>query len=175
MAFRIKSENIPATLAHLEATWKRFNTEWPFEYHFLDGNFDKLYKAEEKLATLFTFFTGFAIFVACLGLFGLVVYSTSQKYKEISIRKVLGADDANLVFGLSKSYLLLIVIAFVIAIPVSYYAAEQWLQKFPYRIEITYLLFVKAALLITALSLLTVGIQSFKAARTNPVNALKEQ
>ncbi len=175
MAFRIKSEDIPATLAHLEETWKKFNTEWPFEYHFLDGNFDKLYKAEEKLATLFTFFTGFAIFVACLGLFGLVVYSTSQKYKEISIRKVLGADDANLVFGLSKSYLLLIVIAFVIAIPVSYYAAEQWLQKFPYRIEITYLLFVKAALLITALSLLTVGIQSFKAARTNPVNALKEQ
>jgi putative ABC transport system permease protein len=88
---------------------------------------------------------------------------------------VLGADDANLVFGLSKNYLLLIVIAFVIAIPLSYYTAEQWLQKFPYRIEITYLLFVKAALLITTLSLLTVGIQSFKAARSNPVNALKEQ
>ena len=175
IAFRIKSENIPGTLAHIEATWKKFNTEWPFAYHFLDGNFDKLYKAEEKLATLFTFFTGFAIFVACLGLFGLVVYSTSQRYKEISIRKVLGADDVNLVFGLSKSYLLLIVIAFVIAIPVGYYAAELWLQKFPYRIEVTYLLFVKAALLITALSLLTVGIQSFKAARTNPVNALKEQ
>lgn len=175
LTFRIKGENIPETIEHLEATWKKFNTEWPFEYRFLDDNFDKLYKSEEKLAVLFTFFTGFAILVACLGLFGLVVYSTSQKYKEISIRKVLGAEDVSLVFGLSKSYLILIVIAFVIAIPVSYYYAEQWLQKFAYHVEITPMLFVKAALLIASISLLTVGIQSFKAARANPVDALKEQ
>lgn len=175
ISFRIKAENIPETLAHLEATWKKFNSEWPFEYRFIDDNFDKLYKSEEKLAVLFTFFTGFTIFVACLGLFGLVVYSTSQKYKEISIRKVLGAADSSLVFGLSRSYLALIGIAFLIAIPLSYFAAEEWLQKFAYHIEVTPWLFVKAALLIISISLLTVGIQSFKAARTNPVNALKEQ
>ncbi|HEY0740925.1 MAG TPA: FtsX-like permease family protein, partial [Chryseosolibacter sp.] len=175
LTFRIKGENIPETIEHLEATWKKFNSEWPFEYRFLDDNFDKLYKSEEKLAVLFTFFTGFAIFVACLGLFGLVVYSTSQKYKEISIRKVLGAPETSLIFGLSKSYMILIAIAFVIAIPVSYYYADQWLQKFAYHIDVTPMLFIKAALLIASISLLTVGIQSFKAARANPVDALKEQ
>jgi putative ABC transport system permease protein len=175
LSMRIKSENLPATIAHLEATWKKFNSEWPFEYRFLDDNFDKLYKSEEKLATLFTFFTGFTVFVACLGLFGLVVYSTSQKYKEISIRKVLGADESSLVLHLGKNYVLLIIIAFTIAMPFSYYVAYQWLQKFTYRIDITALLFIKAGLIITIISLFTVGIQSFKAARTNPVNALKEQ
>ncbi len=175
ISFRIKPENIPATLAHLETVWKKYNTEWPFEYRFLDDNFDQLYKGEEKLAILFTFFTGFTIFVACLGLFGLVVYSTSQKYREISIRKVLGAGDSSLIFGLSRSYLILIAIAFVIAIPLSYYAANEWLQKFAYHIDITAFLFIKAALLIMSISLLTVGIQSFKAARANPVDALKEQ
>lgn len=175
LTLRIKSEDIPATIAHLEATWKKFNSEWPFEYKFLDENFDKLYKAEEKLATLFTFFTAFTIFVACLGLFGLVVYSTSQRYKEISIRKVLGATESILVMMLGKTYVLLILIAFIIATPFSYYAALQWLQKFAYRIDITPLLFVKAALFILVISLLTVGIQSFKAARANPVDALKEQ
>jgi putative ABC transport system permease protein len=175
ISFRIKKENIPETLQHLETTWKKFNTEWPFEYRFLDDNFDKLYKSEEKLAVLFTFFTGFTIFVACLGLFGLVVYSTSQKYKEISIRKVFGAADLSIVIGLSKTYMVLIAIAFIVAMPVSYWAAEQWLQKFAYHIDITPLLFVKAAIFISALSLLTVGIQSLKAARSNPADALKEQ
>jgi putative ABC transport system permease protein len=175
LSMKISSENIPATLAHLEKVWKTFNSEWPFEYRFLDENFDKMYKAEEKLATLFTFFTAFTIFVACLGLFGLVVYSTTQKYKEISIRKVLGAEEGSLVMHLARSYILLIGIAFVIAIPFSYFAAWEWLQKFAFRIPITPWLFIKAALFILTLSLLTVGIQSLKAARTNPVDALKEQ
>lgn len=95
---------MPAIIAHLESTWKKFNSEWPFEYKFLDENFAKLYKAEEKLATMFSFFTAFTILVACLGLFGLVVYSTSQKYKEISIRKVLGATESSLVVLLGKTY-----------------------------------------------------------------------
>jgi putative ABC transport system permease protein len=175
LTLRVKGENMPATLAHLESAWKRFNPDWPFEYRFLDDNFDKMYKTEEKLATLFTFFTGFTIFVACLGLFGLVVYSTTQRYREISIRKVLGAEEGMLVLQLAKSYVLLIGTAFIIAIPFSYYAAYQWLQKFPYRIEITPLLFFQAAFFIMIISLLTVGIQSFKAARANPVDALKEQ
>jgi putative ABC transport system permease protein len=175
LTLRVKPDNLPATIAHFESTWKKFNNDWPFEYRFLDDNFDKLYKAEEKLATLFTFFTSFTIFVACLGLFGLVVYSTTQKYKEISIRKVLGAEESSIVVHLGKDYLMLIVIAFLIAIPFSYYAASAWLQKFVYRIDITPLLFIKAGLFIVVIALLTVGIQSLKAARTNPVNALKEQ
>jgi putative ABC transport system permease protein len=173
--FRIKSDDVPATLQHLENTWKKFNTEWPFEYRFLDDNFDRFYKSEEKLAVLFSFFTGFTIFVACLGLFGLVVYNTSMKYKEISIRKVFGAGDSDLVFGLTQSYMLLIAIAFVIAIPVSNYAAHQWLQKFAYHIDVTPWLFMKAGLMIMLIAVITVGIQSLKAARSNPVDALKER
>jgi len=175
MTFRIKAQDIPATIRHLETTWKQFNTEWPFEYRFLDGNFDQLYKAEEKLAVLFGIFTGFTIFVACLGLFGLVVYNNSQKFKEISIRKVLGADEIGIVVGLIKNYLILIANSFIIAVPFSYFLSQQWLQKFAYRMEITPLLFIRAALLILVIALLTVTIQSLKAARTNPVNALKEQ
>ena len=175
LTLRIRNEDVPSTIAHLEATWKKFNSEWPFEYKFLDENFDKLYKAEEKLSTLFSYFTAFTILVACLGLFGLVVYSTSQKYKEISIRKVLGASESSLVVQLGKTYVLLIAIAFILAAPFSYYAAEAWLQKFAYHIDLTPMLFVKAALFILLISLLTVGIQAFNAARQNPVDALKEQ
>jgi len=174
LTLRIKPENIPGTLAHLEKSWKTFNSDWPFEYKFLDDNFDKMYKSEEKLATLFTFFTGFTIFVACLGLLGLVVYSTAQRYKEISIRKVLGAGEGTLVLELTKNYIFLIGIAFVIAFPLSYYAAWEWLQKFAFHIPLTAMLFLKAAILIVAITLITVGIQSVRAVRANPVNALKE-
>jgi putative ABC transport system permease protein len=175
LTLRIKGQDVPATIAHLESTWKQFNSDWPFEYKFLDDNFDKLYKSEQKLATLFSFFTGFTILVACLGLFGLVVYSTSQKYKEISIRKVLGATETSLIVKLGRAYVTLIAIAFVIAIPFSYFAAEAWLQKFAYHIDLSAGLFIKAALSILVISIVTVGIQSAKAARTNPVDALKEQ
>jgi putative ABC transport system permease protein len=174
LTLRIKNEDVSATIEHLEATWKKFNSEWPFEYKFLDENFDKLYKAEEKLAVLFSFFTGFTIFVACLGLFGLVVYSTSQKYKEISIRKVLGASESSLIVLLGRTYVGLIALAFTIAVPFSYYAATAWLEKFAYHIDITGLLFIKAGFSILVISLVTVGIQSLRAARTNPVDALKE-
>jgi putative ABC transport system permease protein len=175
LSARVKNEDLASTLVHFEAVWKKFNTDWPFEYKFLDDNFDKLYKTEEKLATLFRFFTLFTIFVACLGLFGLVVYSTTQKFKEISIRKVLGAEVASLVVQLTRSYIILIGIAFLFAIPFSYYAANQWLEGFKYRIELSLTLFVKAGLFILTIALVTVGIQSFKAARANPVDALKEQ
>jgi putative ABC transport system permease protein len=175
LSLRVKGDDMPATIAHLANTWKKLESSWPFEYKFLDSNFDKLYKSESKLATLFTFFTGFAIFVACLGLFGLVVYSTTQRFKEISIRKVLGAKESQVVVELGKTYVLLICIAFVVAIPFSYYAASQWLQTFPYRTDVTVMLFVKAAIGILAISMITIGFQSLKAARSNPVNALKEQ
>ncbi|HZY82794.1 MAG TPA: FtsX-like permease family protein [Cyclobacteriaceae bacterium] len=175
LSLRVKGEDLPATIAHLEDTWKKLESDWPFEYKFLDSNFDKLYKSETRLAKLFTFFTGFAIFVACLGLFGLVVYNTSQRFKEISIRKVFGAKESQLVVQLGKTYFFLICIAFVVAVPISYYAADTWLQTFPYRTEVTIGLFIKAAVGVLTISMITVGIQSLKAARTNPVNALKEQ
>lgn len=175
LTLRIKGDDIPATIAHFEKTWKQFESNWPFEYKFLDTNFDKLYKSETRLSKLFTFFTGFAIFVASLGLFGLVVYSTTQRFREIGIRKVFGASEPQLIVHLGKSYVLLICMAFIVAIPLSYYAAHAWLQTFAYRTDITPLLFVKAAVAIFAVSMITVGIQSLKAAAGNPVHALKEQ
>ena len=175
VTLRIKGDNIPSTIAHFEKVWKQLEPNWPFEYKFLDSNFDKLYKSEARLSKLFTFFTGFAIFVACLGLFGLVVYSTTQRFREIGIRKVFGASESQLVVHLGKTYIFLICVAFVVAVPLSYYAAYEWLQSFPYRTEITALLFVKAAVAILAVAMITVGIQSLKAARWNPVEALKEQ
>ncbi|HTF21074.1 MAG TPA: FtsX-like permease family protein [Chryseolinea sp.] len=174
MALRIKPQDLQATINHFQKSWKQFNSDWPFEYKFLDENFDKMYKSEEKLATLFGYFTGFTIVVACLGLFGLVVYSTTQRYKEISIRKVLGAGEAGLVLQLARTYLLLISLAFLVAIPISYYAAWEWLQKFAFHVPIRAMLFVKAAGLILLITLITVGIQSLHAVRANPVDALKE-
>jgi putative ABC transport system permease protein len=175
LTLRINGNNIPATISHLEDTWKKFESNWPFEYKFLDSNFDKLYKSEQRLSKLFTFFTGFAIFIACLGLFGLVAYNTAQRFREIGIRKVFGATETQLVVHLGKTYVLLICIAFVVAVPFSYFAASQWLQTFPYHAEISALLFAKAAAAILVVSMITVGIQSLKAAAGNPVNALKEQ
>lgn len=175
LTMKVKPDHVPETIAHLEKTWKKFNNEWPFEFKFLDDNFDKLYKSEEKLASLFTFFTGFTIFVACLGLFGLVVYSNSHKYKEISIRKLLGAGEASIVVQLGKQYFVLLAVAFVMAAPLSYYAATQWLSKFPFRITVSPLLFVEAGLFILLISLATVGVQSFNAARANPVDALRRE
>jgi putative ABC transport system permease protein len=175
LSLRIKSENVPETITHFEATWKKLNSEWPFEYRFLDNNFDRMYKAEDKLSSLFTFFTLFTIIVACLGLFGLVVYSTTQRFKEIAIRKVLGAETTSLVAGLSGNYFVLILTAFAIATPVSFFAAEHWLTNFAYHVDITWKLFAKAGILISLLSLLTVVAQAFKAAHGNPADALRQQ
>jgi putative ABC transport system permease protein len=175
LTLRIRPTDIPATLGFLEKTWKSFNTEWPFEYKFLDDNFDRMYKAEEKLADLFVLFTGFTILVACLGLFGLVIYSTSQRHREIGIRKVLGAGEGGLVVMLAKDYLMLIGVAFAIAIPLSYVAALRWLETFAFRIQITPVLFLQAGWLITVIALITVGIQSLNASRTNPVEVLKDR
>lgn len=175
LTLRIRGEGTPETIAHLDKTWKTFNSEWPFEYKFLDDNFDRMYKSEERLAVLFRIFTAFTVLVACLGLFGLVVYSTTQRYREISIRKVLGANETSLIVLLARTYALLIGLAFVIAAPVSYYAARKWLETFAFRIDLSPLLFLRAGLVILLIALITVGVQAFKAARTNPVDALKEQ
>ncbi|MEJ0033590.1 MAG: FtsX-like permease family protein [Bacteroidota bacterium] len=162
VTLRIKGDDIPATIAHFEKVWKKLEPNWPFEYKFLDSNFDKLYKSEARLSKLFAFFTGFAIFVACLGLFGLVVYSTTQRFREIGIRKVFGASESQLVVHLGKTYIFLICIAFVVAVLSVIMRRNEWLQSFPYRTEITLALFAKAALSILAVAMVTVGVQSLK-------------
>jgi putative ABC transport system permease protein len=173
LTLRVKPEGMQQTLAHLKSTWEKAENEWPFEYSFLDKSFDDMYKNEERLSTLLTWFTGFAIFIACLGLFGLVEYSVNQRAKEISIRKVFGAGITSLLLLLTKRYFLLVIIAFMIAIPLSYYTSKQWLQNFAYRIDISPLVFIKAAGLIVVITIVTVVFQSLKAALGNPARVLK--
>jgi putative ABC transport system permease protein len=174
IAVRVKSTDLPSTLAHLQTVWKTFEGEWPFDYRFLDSNFERMYKSEERLSVLFGYFSILAVFVACLGLFGLVTYSTSQRFKEIGIRKVLGAENKSLLFLLTKSYLALIVIAFVLASPLSYYVVNEWLSGFAYHIDVTWMLFVNAGMIVLGIALVTVIVQSLKAVTLNPVNVLKE-
>jgi putative ABC transport system permease protein len=134
-----------------------------------------MYRNEEKLSTLLSGFTGFAIFISCLGLFGLVEYSVNQRAKEISIRKIFGAGILSLLMLLTRHYFMLIVIAFIIIIPVSYYAASQWLQNFAYHVEVSPLIFVKAGALILLITIATVIVQSMKAATSNPAKVLKNE
>jgi putative ABC transport system permease protein len=175
MTLRIKPEGMQETIAHLKTTWQKTESEWPFQYSFLDKNFDDMYRNEEKLSTLLTGFTGFAIFISCLGLFGLVEYSVNQRAKEISIRKIFGAGIPSLLLLLTRHYFLLIIIAFILVIPVSYYTSSQWLQNFAYRVEITPLIFVKAGALIMLITVATVIVQSMKAATSNPAKVLKNE
>jgi len=144
-----------------------------FNYTFLDDNFGKMYESELKLSVLLNIFAGLTILVACMGLFGLVEYHVHQRAKEISIRKVFGARLDSIVFTLTRQYFVLILIAFLLASPLIWYGATQWLQNFAYHVDITPLLFIKAALVITAITFVTISFQSIKAALGNPAEVLK--
>ncbi|HTM92800.1 MAG TPA: FtsX-like permease family protein [Flavisolibacter sp.] len=169
------SGNIPAALAHLENTWKRFSPEIPFEYTFLDQRFERLYESEQRQRSIFTIFAFIAIFVACLGLFGLSAFAISQRIKEIGIRKVLGANVNSIVTLLSKDFLKLVGIAAIIAFPVAWYAMSRWLEDFAYRIQIPVWIFLVAGIIAAAVAFFTIGLQALKAATTNPVKNLRTE
>lgn len=175
LTLRIKPDQVPQTIAHLKETYERLDPAWPFTYSFVDEKFSAMYKAELKLTNLFSVFTGLAIGVACLGLFGLVEYSVNQRSKEVSIRKVFGASVGSLLLLLTRSYFGLVLIAFVVIIPLSYYAAQEWLSNFAYHITITPWMYFKACGLILAITLLTVSFQSVRAALSNPAQVLKSE
>lgn len=175
LTLKVKPDDLPNTIAHLESTWKKVDEQWPFSYSFIDENFDKMYRNEEKLSTLLTAFTSLAILIACMGLFGLVEYSVNQRSKEISIRKIFGAETPTLLFLLTKQYFLLIAIAFIAVIPLSYYTSQEWLNGFIYHIKIDPLIFVKAAGLVVTITILTVISQSMRAATSNPAKILKAE
>ncbi len=149
--------------------------ETPFEYTFLDENFGKLYKSEQRQGSLFTVFAGIAIFIACLGLLGLSAFAITQRIKEIGIRKVLGASATSIVVLLSKDFLKLILLAAVIAFIIAGFAMNSWLQDFAYRISLQWWVFLVAGILATAIALITIGLQAFRAAMANPVNNLRSE
>ena len=173
LAARIRPEDIPATLAHLQAQWEAFAPGDPFTYAFLDQDFDSLYRAEQQTGVTFSVFAMLAILVACLGLFGLAAFVAEQRTKEIGVRKVLGASVVGIVMLLSRGFLKLVGLAFVLAAPVAYLAMDRLLQGFAYRIEISWWIFLVAGLAALAITLLTVSYQAVRAALADPVKALR--
>ncbi|HKB44383.1 MAG TPA: ABC transporter permease, partial [Chitinophagaceae bacterium] len=169
ISIKIGGNNIPAALSHIENTWKKFLPETPYQYTFLDENFEKLYKAEEKQKTILTIFACIAIFIACLGLFGLSAFAITQRIKEIGIRKVLGASIGSIVQLLSKDFLILVAISAVIAFPVAWYTMNNWLQDFAYRISMPWWIFIIAGIVAAFIALVTISFQAIKAAISNPV------
>ncbi len=175
LSIKIAGNNIPASLASVEKIWKTYLPELPYQYTFLDEKFDKLYQSEQRQGTIFTVFACIAIFIACLGLFGLSAFAITQRVKEIGVRKVLGAKVGSIVALLSKDFLKLVLIAAIIAFPIAWYAMSHWLHDFAYRIHIHWWVFLLAAVLALIIALITVSFQAIKAAVANPVESLRSE
>ncbi|MEQ9286721.1 MAG: ABC transporter permease [Cyclobacteriaceae bacterium] len=175
ISVKLSGNDINSTLNFIEQTWSEFSPETPISYTFIDERFDRLYQSENQRAQLFTGFSGLAIFLACLGLFGLASFTVSQRSREISIRKVLGASIPQIVSILSKEFLILVGISILVAFPIAYKFMGDWLQNYAYRIDISTLPFILAGVLAISIAFLTISLQTFKAANCNPVDTLKEE
>ena len=162
-------------LSNAETVFKKFNPSQPFEYQFVDGEYAKKFDNEERIGQLATFFAILAIFISCLGIFGLASFIAEQRTKEIGIRKVLGASVTNLWQMLSKDFVILVLISCIIAAPIAYYFLQEWLQKYTYRTEISWWIFAVAGVGALLITLLTVSFQAIKAALMNPVKSLKTE
>lgn len=169
------SSNLPGTIAAIKQKYEAFFPDNFFDYYFLDDKFNQQYKDDQLFGKVFAIFAGFAIFIACLGLFGLSLFATLQRVKEIGVRKVLGASVSNIVMLLSKDFILLVVIANFIAIPVAWWAMNSWLKDFAYRINISWWIFGLSALLALLVAMATISFQAIKAALTNPVKSLRSE
>ncbi|MBS1487536.1 MAG: ABC transporter permease [Bacteroidetes bacterium] len=165
--------NAQTVVENATKLWKQYANSEPIEYTFLDENFDKLFRSEQRMGQIFSIFSGLAIFIACLGLFALAAFTAEQRTKEIGIRKVMGASVASLSLVLAKEFILLVIIAFIPAATLGWWVSSQWLNGFAYRTEINPVLFVVAGLVAVAIAWVTVGYQSVKAARANPVDSLR--
>jgi len=172
---RIKPGNVASTISSLEQLWKQRVTHRPFEYHFLDEDYNNLYKAEQRTSLLFSIAAGLAIVLACLGLFGLAAFNTIKRTKEIGIRKVLGANLIDIAWLLSTDFIKLVAIGIVIALPVAWYVSNRWLQDFAFRIPVHIWVFFITALGSVLIALATVSYHSIKASLMNPVNSLKTE
>ncbi len=167
--------DISPLLKSIETTWHSLNANEPFEYTFLDEDFQKNYDAENKLSAIVCYFTFVAILISCLGLFGLAAFSAEQRTKEIGVRKVLGASVSNIVALLSKDFLKLVAISICIASPIAWYAMNKWLQDFAYRTNISWTVFVITAVIALLIALITISFQAIRAAVSNPVKSLRTE
>ena len=170
---KLAPQNLGESLKHVEETWSSMITDRPFEYVFLDEHFNDLYKSDAQMSTVVSIVAGLAILIACLGLFGLSAITAEQRIKEISIRKVLGANHLNILFLFSKKFTLLLGTAFVLTSPLTYWVLNEWLQNFAYRIDVSWTAFVLAAIISLFITLLTLTYHAMKTANSNPVEALQ--
>ena len=175
VALKLKTADIKNTIAHVDNVWSKFVTGYPLDYKFMDETYGAMYKAENKLSELLWIFTVMAIIVGCMGLFGLAAFSAEQRTKELGIRKVLGANAFDIVGLLSKNFLVLVIIASLIAFPIAWWAMNNWLEDFPYRVNISWWVFGIAIIAALAIALLTVSFQAIKAALANPVKSLRTE
>lgn len=175
LSLKVNATNLPKTLSFIKATWGKFLPKLPFDYYFLDEFFARQYRAEERFGNLFLNFAALAIFISCLGLLGLAAYSTIQRRREIGIRKIIGASVPSIVNLLSKEFIILVGVAFLIASPIAWYGMHKWLQGFAYRIDIKWWVFAVAGASALGIALLTVSFQAIKAALQNPVKSLRTE
>jgi putative ABC transport system permease protein len=173
ISIKLRGGDIPAALAFVRRTWEKFAPEYPFEYSFFDDIFDRAYRVERRLGTMFSVFAGLAVLIACLGLLGLAAFTAEQKTKEIGIRKVLGASTAGVIALLSRDFMKWVVAANVIAWPIGYFAMRSWLSNFAYRIGLTVPMFLGAALAAFAIAAAVIGLQTYRAASANPAESMR--
>ena len=173
MSVRINGENIPQTIAFLEAEYEKLNTGYPFEYSFYKDEIESLYSEERSFLRLFIIFALLAIFIASLGIFGLASFSVEQRTREIGIRKVAGSSVGSIILLITNEFSVLVLIANLIAWPVAWYFMRNWLTDFPFRINLGLPLFIYSALFALIIALLTVSYQGWQAATRNPVDALR--
>ncbi|HMF70952.1 MAG TPA: ABC transporter permease [Flavitalea sp.] len=172
---KLNSVDIQGTVARIEHVWKSIEPDFPIRYSFLDDNFQKLFASYARLQLIMNFFGGTAILISMMGLFALTAFLTGQRTKEIGIRKILGAGVGNLSILMSKDFMRLVLIAILIAVPLGWWAGDQWLQSFVYRAAIDGWIFVAAALIVVMISIFTIGIQTIKVAAANPVKSLRRE
>jgi putative ABC transport system permease protein len=170
---KLKTKDIAGITTMLSKRWTELGAEDPFTYSFLDDRFNAIYKSEQKTGILLGLFSGLTIFVACLGLFGLAMFTAHQRTKEIGIRKVLGASVAQVTNMLSKEFLKLVLAACVLSFPLSYWVMHKWLQDFAYRTALSWWVFLIAAVAALLIAFITVSSQAIKAATANPVKSLR--
>jgi len=175
VAIRLKGNDYAQTISQIQDLWKRMAPGQPFNYQFMDQDFDNEYRSEQRVGQIFITFAVISIIIGCLGLFGLSAYTAERRTKEIGVRKVLGASVSNIVGLLSKDFIKLVLLAILLGSPIAWYAMNSWLQDFAYHIDIAWWMFVVAGLLAIVIALLTVSFQSVKAALMNPVKSLKTE
>jgi len=175
LCVRLTAEQLPALLAQVTAKWKQFSPGLPFDYSFMDQDFDAIYQAEQRMGRVFAAFATLAILIACLGLFGLAAYAAEQRNKEISIRKVLGANVSTIVALLSRDFIKLVMISILVATPLAWLIMYKWLQGFAYRQDMQWWVVVWAALGALLIAFATVSYQSVKAAIANPIKNLRSE